>query len=143
MTEMLRKKINAAIDAFSDERIRWFMGKSRHFIDSGIIDEKTLDGIVYKLILDEIERHLILREIENSGNLTVKELEKLTGMSAEKIREHIKVLVFLDEVSLVGEKEGEPSYALSPSMKEERRRCPCETVIKLLLKEAGVLTKAK
>ena len=135
MVEMLRKKLEATAEAFSDERVRWLIGKSRELIASSAIDEKTLDNIIRMLIKDEIEIHLILAELKGRGPLTDKEIAEAIDLPDGKVRDHLKVLRFLNEVSVVEGKEDQPLYTLSPIMAEERRRCPCEALVKALLRD--------
>ena len=138
--EELRKRIQAAIDAFRDERIRWFVGRSRALVDSGLIALDKMDKLVRYLMRDEIERHLILRELEEDGPLTAPELSKRTGVDLEKVREHLTVMCIVGEVLKQGE-EGEPTFALAAPLREimeERRICPCETVVALLHRLLGL-----
>ena len=133
--EALRKRLQAAIDAFRDERIRWFVGKSRALVDSGLISLEKMDELVRYLMRDEIERHLILRELEASGPLTTAELAKRTGLPLEKVEEHVKVMCVAGVVTPSGEKGGQQAFAITMPVDEmfkERRICPCETVIALL-----------
>lgn len=131
MEGILGRKLEAAVEAFSDERVRWLIGKKRELVASGIIDEKTLDSIIRTLIGDEIEIHLILSEIRQKGPLTSEEVAGATNLAGEKVGNHLKVLRFLNEVSVVKGREGEFLYGIHPTMEEERRRCPCEALIKL------------
>lgn len=134
MVKMLRKKLEATAEAFSDERVRWLIGKSRELITSGAIDEETLDNIIHMLIKDEMEIHLILAELKERAPLTDKEIAEAIDLPEWKVREHLEVLRFLNEVSVVGEKENSPLYAISHIMAEERRICPCEPLVRALLK---------
>ncbi|RLI10805.1 hypothetical protein DRO33_05245 [Candidatus Bathyarchaeota archaeon] len=137
----LRKRLQAAIDAFKDERIRWFVGKSRALVDSGLISLEKMDQLVRYLMRDEMERHLILRELEADGPLTARELSERTGVELEKVREHLHVMCVVGEVVRQGEKGGEPAFALAAPLREimeERRICPCETVVALLHRLIGL-----
>ncbi len=137
----LKKKLQAAIDAFRDERIRWFVGKSRSLVDSGLVSLEKMDELVRYLLRDEIERHLIMREIEANGPLTVQELAQRTGVSPERVEEHVKVLCVVGELIPSGEKGGSTAYALRAPVDEimkERRICPCETVVALLHRLLGL-----
>ena len=139
--EELRKKLEAAIDAFRDERIRWFVGKSRELVDKGLITLEKMDELVRYLLRDEIERHLIMREIEKNGPLTVGEIADRTGISPERVEEHVKVLCVVGELLPSGEREGQTTYVLKApveEMMEERRVCPCETVVALLNRVLGL-----
>ena len=141
--EKLRKKIQATIDAFKDERIRWFVGRSRSLLDSGLVSLEKLDEAIRLLMRDEIERHLIMRELEANGPLTVKEIAERTGLELNKVEEHVKVLCFVGNVISSGQKGSEVAYALKApvdEMMEERRTCPCEAVITLLHRLMGLLS---
>ena len=130
---MLRKKLEAAIEAFSDERVRWLVGKSKELITSGVVDEETLDGIIRSFINDEVERHLILGELKKRAPLTDREIAESINLPEERVKDHLKTLRFSNEVSVVGEKENRPLYAISEVLTEERRRCPCEALVKVFL----------
>jgi len=135
--EELGEKLQAAIDAFKDERIRWFIGKSRALIDAGLISLEKMDKLVRLLMRDEIERHRILRELEKNGPLTVDELAEKTGIDKDRVEEHVKVMCIVGEVV----RSGEDAYAVAgpvDEMMEERRRCPCETVVALLHRLIGL-----
>ena len=138
--ERLRKRLQAAIDAFKDERIRWFIGRSRALVDSGLIGLDKMDQLVRYLMRDEIERHLILRELEENGPLTAPELSERTGVELDRVREHLNVMCVVGEVLRQGS-EGEPSFSLAAPLREimeERRICPCETVVALLHRLLGL-----
>ncbi|RLI06665.1 hypothetical protein DRO32_05260, partial [Candidatus Bathyarchaeota archaeon] len=139
--EELRRKLRVAIDAFRDERIRWFVGKSRDLVDSGLISLDKMDELVRYLLRDEMERHAIMREIEESGPLTASELAEKTGISLERVEEHVRVLCVVGELLPAGEKGGSVAYALKAPVEEimsERRICPCETVVALLNRVLGL-----
>jgi len=139
--EGLRKRLQAAIDAFRDERIRWFIGRSRSLVDSGLISLEKMDELVRYLMRDEVERHLILRELEASGPLTLPELAKRSGLPLERVEEHVHVMCVAGVVLPSGEREGQPAYAIVMPVDEmfkERRICPCETVIALLHRLLGL-----
>ena len=139
--EGLRKKLQAAIEAFRDERIRWFIGKSRMLVDSGLISLEKMDELVRYLMRDEIERHLIMHELEG-GPLTADELAERTGIDLGRVEEHLKVLRVVGEVLISGEREGRTLYAIKKPVEElmeERRICPCETVVALLHRLLGLL----
>jgi len=109
-------------------------------VDSGLIALDKMDKLVRYLMRDEIERHLILRELEEGGPLTAPELSKRTGVDLEKVREHLTVMCIVGEVLKQGE-EGEPTFALAAPLREimeERRICPCETVVALLHRLLGL-----
>lgn len=133
MGEEIKRKLEAAIEAFSDERVRWFLGMSRKLVDSDLVTDEWLEEIVHDLIQNELEIHLILSALEKEGLLTEEEIAEKTKLSRDRVSEHIKVLLFLNEI-VAGEKGGNKAFEISPILKEDRRRCPCEALIRHLLK---------
>lgn len=132
----MEKKLKTLIDAFQDERVRWMIGQSRNLLSSEVIEEEKLDEIIHGLIRNEIEIHSVLRELEKDSPSSKKELAEATDLPEERVQEHLRVLTFLNEVSEVECDREVPCYELSPIMEEERRRCPCEALVRELLEKA-------
>jgi predicted CopG family antitoxin len=139
---VLRKKLDATKEAFTDDRVRWLIGKKRQLLESGATSEETLNKIIHELMKDEVERHLILAEIEREESLSAEKIAELIDLPSEKVRDHLKVLRFLNEVSVKEVREGVASYSTSPILKEERRRCPCEALIDALLEKTREIEKS-
>ncbi len=107
--ESLKRKTNAAIDAFKSQRLRWVMGRSQVKVE---IDEKRYRKVIDSIMQDEIERHMITGALKEKGQLTVGELSQLTGLHPSKIIQHIIALRRNGVVNEVGEKDRQYLYRL-------------------------------
>ena len=61
----IMKRLRAAEEAFSNERLRWVIGRRRIILETGEVDEKRLDETISKIAEDEIKRHLIILELKS------------------------------------------------------------------------------
>lgn len=113
MSENLRKKLEAAIGALGDNRLRWLISREEDILASGKVDRARFKSIVDGILKDEIDRWLILKEFEGRGPLTIKELSGATGLPELRVVNHIIALRWLRRVSTAGKKDDLYLYALS------------------------------
>jgi len=103
----IMKRLRAAEEAFSNERLRWVIGRRRIILETGEVDEKRLDETISKIAEDEIKRHLIILELKSSGPLTISEISERTGLPVSEVLNHIIALKWRRAVDVVGEKGDE------------------------------------
>jgi len=108
--ESLRRKTNAAIEAFKSQRLRWVTGRSQIKVE---IDEKKYQQVVDSIMHDEIERHMIIGAIKERGPLTVDELSQVTGLQPMRIVQHILALRRNGVIGEAGEKNRQYLYQLT------------------------------
>jgi DNA-binding transcriptional ArsR family regulator len=107
--ESLKRKTDAAVDAFKSQRLRWVMGRSQIKVE---IDEEKYRQVVDAIMRDEIERHMITGALKEKGALTVEELSQLTGLQPSKIMQHMIALRRNGVVTEAGEKNRQYLYQL-------------------------------
>ncbi|MDH5704208.1 MAG: hypothetical protein OEY99_08330 [Aigarchaeota archaeon] len=106
MSEALRRKLDAAIGAFRDERLRWLVGRSEELVLSGKMSREEFDDRVGAILQTEIERWLILNELKTKGPQTIETLSRTLGLTHRRILEHMIAMRWLGRVSVV-EEEGD------------------------------------
>ncbi len=104
------RRINAAVEAFKSERLRWVLGQSQI---GPKIDEERYYAITEKIMKDEIERQMILNEIRERGPLTIREISEATGISPRNVLRHIIALRKNGLVSEAGEREDGYLYRIT------------------------------
>ena len=105
--ERLKRKTDAAIDAFKSQRLRWVTGRSQIKVE---IEEAKYKQTVDLIMQDELERHMITGALKEKGSLTVEEIAQLTGLHSSRIVQHIIALRKNGLVSEVGEKDRQYLY---------------------------------
>ena len=70
-------KLEAAEDAFGDERLRWLIGKGDVLIQKGELTHERLQELMEQTVREEIDRSHIMREIKD-GPATITEIAKAT-----------------------------------------------------------------
>lgn len=103
------RRIQASIDAFKTERLRWILGL---FVLGPGINEEKYRSILEGVMKDEIERRLIVNEFRNRGPLTIKELSEATGIERGEILQQLISLENAGVVSESGVKDDEYQYHL-------------------------------
>jgi len=106
----IAKKIDAAIEAFKIERLRWVLGISQVGPE---VDEQKYKTASSKIMKDEIERQMIIGEIKEKGPQTIKELAETTKISPKEVLRHIIALRKIGMISEAGEKEDGYLYKVS------------------------------
>ena len=104
------EKLEAATDAFGDERLRWLIGKGDVLIQKGDLTPERLKQLLEQTVREEIERNRILREIRD-GPATITEIAKATKMEKDNILENLLALMKWNLVEIVGDENREYIYA--------------------------------
>ena len=104
-------KIEAAIDAFSSERLRWLVGKGDVLIQEGELQKERLDELLVKTVRDEIERSFIMKQLQEAPK-TVCELAKATKMETDRVLWNILAMMKWNLVEIKGEEKREYIYGI-------------------------------
>jgi len=110
MSELAKypRKLDAAIEAFKSERLRWIMGLS--VVGAKASETERYNQIAQDVLIGEMRREMLLVELRNSGPLTMKELSESTGLGRKELLDHMLALRKRGAVTEVGEKENEYVY---------------------------------
>ena len=110
MSELAKypRKLDAAIEAFRSERLRWVMGLS--VVGAKASETERYNQIAEGVLIDEMRREMLLVELRKKGPLTMKELSESTGLDRKQLLDHILALRKRGAVTEVGEKENEYVY---------------------------------
>jgi predicted Rossmann fold nucleotide-binding protein DprA/Smf involved in DNA uptake len=103
-------KLEAAVDAFGDERLRWLIGKGDVLIQKGELTHERLQELMEQTVREEIDRSHIMREIKD-GPATITEIAKATKMEKDYILENLLALMKWNMVEIVGDESREYIYA--------------------------------
>jgi predicted Rossmann fold nucleotide-binding protein DprA/Smf involved in DNA uptake len=103
-------RIQAAADAFADERLRWLIGKGDILIEKGELTKERLMQLMEQTVREEIDRKRILREIQD-GPATITEIAKATKMEKDYILENLLAMMKWNLVEIVGDENREYIYA--------------------------------
>lgn len=108
--ERLARKVDAAIEAYKSQRLRWVLG----ILQVGInIDEARYYNVINEIMREEIERHMIIRALTERGELTVRKMTQITGIAPSQLMRHIIALRKNGIITEVGEKNHEYLYKLT------------------------------
>lgn len=107
--ERLARKVDATIEAYKSQRLRWVLGISQVGIS---IDEARYYNVINEIMSDEIERHMIIGALRERGELTIQEMAQITGITPSQIIRHIIALRKNGVLTEVGEKNHEYLYKL-------------------------------
>jgi len=111
--EELRAKLRAASEAFSGERIRWLLGRSKHIVEVGKLSPGEARELITNILEEELERGWIMSELKQDGPLTVPELSERTGLPKKKVMWHLICMMREGRIAISG-KKGD-YYAFSPA----------------------------
>lgn len=109
--EKQAKKIDAAIEAFKTERLRWIVGLSSS--GSKASEKKRYEELTETVTSDEIERQMLLTELKARGPMTIGDLSQATGMDRGIVLKHIIALRRTRGITEIGERNDEYLYAVS------------------------------
>ena len=104
------EKVDAAAEAFGNERLRWLIGKGDVLLQCGDLTPERLKQLMEQTVREEIDRSLILGEIKD-GPATITEIAKATMMEKDYILENLLALMKWNMVEIVGEDNREYIYA--------------------------------
>ena len=103
-------RVEAAVDAFSNERLRWLIGKGDILMQRGELTEKRLRQLIEITVKEEIDRSHILRQLKN-GSATITGISKATKMKNSHVLENLLALMKWNLVEIAGTKDREYIYA--------------------------------
>ena len=104
------EKVEAAAEAFGNERLRWLIGKGDVLLQRGDMTPERLKQLMEQTVREEIDRSIILGEIKD-GPATITEIAKATMMEKDYILENLLALMKWNMVEIVGEDNREYIYA--------------------------------
>jgi hypothetical protein len=104
------EKVEAAAEAFGNERLRWLIGKGDVLLQRGDLTPERLKQLMEQTVREEIDRSIILGEIKD-GPATITEIAKATMMEKDYILENLLALIKWNMVEIVGEDNREYVYA--------------------------------
>ncbi len=102
-------EVDAYIDAFSSERLRWIMGRT---LVPELMGEEEWKRLAEKVIVEEKERSLVLNEIKRKP-CTIPHISMETGLPKKRILHHILVLRKEGLIEEVGEEEDYYLYGVT------------------------------
>jgi len=102
--EELRAKLRAATEAFSSERVRWLLGRSKYIAEVGKLKPEEVKALITDVLREEMERGHILSELKANGPLTVPELSERTGLPKRRIMWHLICMMKDGRVAIWGKK---------------------------------------
>lgn len=105
----LKKRLDAMILSFDDERLRWLIGKGRTLVENEKITEKEYERIVTEIFQTEMERKLIINELKSTP-LTVSELSPRVNLSPQQTLKQLLALTRMSVVEISGERDGELEF---------------------------------
>jgi len=100
----LRARLRAAREAFSSERVRWLLGRSRHIAEVGKLTPEEAKELITNILKEELERGRILSELKENGPLTVPELSERTGLPKQRLMWHLICMMKDGRVAIWGKK---------------------------------------
>ena len=103
-------KIEATLDAFNNERLRWLIGKGDVLVQRGELTPDRLQELMEQTVKEEIVRSHILREIQD-GPATITEIAKATKLEKDYILENLIAMIKWNQVEIVGDEKREYIYA--------------------------------
>lgn len=97
--------------SFTDERLRWLIGKGRSLIDNEKITMEKYETVMKGIFRDEMQRNMIMSELKSRPS-TVSELSLDIGLPKKVILKHLIALRHNGFVE-IGERENELEFRLS------------------------------
>ncbi|MCF2137144.1 MAG: 4Fe-4S dicluster domain-containing protein [Candidatus Thorarchaeota archaeon] len=114
-TEELRLLISAGLEAFARFRLKITLEKGPNLVSGMNVYGEQLDPKVYRQIMDsylenELERGAILLLIRDHGAMTTEDLAKKTGISPDRVLQHVLRMKRDELLTIAGEKHGYVLY---------------------------------
>jgi len=94
--------MNAAIDAFSRERVRWLVGKGDILIQKGELELDRFNELTEKTIRDEIHRSMIYQNLDDLPE-TVSSLAEMTDLDRSIVLYNLLAMLKWNQIEIVGE----------------------------------------
>ena len=93
------EKIDAAIQAFTNERLRWLVGKGDVLMQDGELTKERYDELIAKAVKDEIHRCMILQQFDETPK-TISALRKEVDIDENLKRKLYFAICFPTELML-------------------------------------------
>ena len=106
------ENIEAMYAAFSDERLRWLIGKGDLLVQKGELAEERLQFLIAKTVRDEYVRNLIMDAIRN-GYRTATDISNTTRFESSIVVTSLLALMKWNKVEVVEQRGVEYLYALT------------------------------
>jgi hypothetical protein len=103
--------IGAMYDAFSEERLRWLIGKGDLLVQKGELSEEQLKSLIKKTVREEYLRSLIYDAIRN-GLRTVKDISSATRLESSVVLVHLLALMKWNKIEIAVQRGQEFLYVL-------------------------------
>ncbi|MFW9848023.1 MAG: hypothetical protein ACFFF4_02720 [Candidatus Thorarchaeota archaeon] len=91
--------IIAMYDAFSEERLRWLIGKGDLLVQRGELSEEQLHTLITKTVHEEYVRSLILDAVRN-GLRTVTDISSATRLESSIVLSNLLALMKWKKVEI-------------------------------------------
>ncbi len=104
-------RVKAMADAFSQERLRWLIGKGDVQIQRGDLTEEKFKELTKMAITEEFERNYILQHLSH-GPATVKEIAKTTKFEPHRVLWNLLAMMKWNAVEIVGDKNREYIFSM-------------------------------
>jgi DNA-binding transcriptional ArsR family regulator len=99
------------IFSFSDERLRWLIGKGKSLIDQGDITLEDYERVMNDIIHTEMERKMIVNELR-SNPLIVSEISSRVHLTPKVVLNHLIALRQQTIVEISAERNGELEFQI-------------------------------
>lgn len=107
----MKKRLDAMILSFSDERLRWLIGKGKSLVDQGKMTLEEYETVLKDILQTEMERKMIVNELKSSP-LTVSEISSRSELPPKQVFKHLIALRRENIVAITGERMGELEFQL-------------------------------
>ena len=104
-------RVKAMADAFSEERLRWLIGKGDVQVQRGDLSEEKFKELTNMAITEEFERNYIMQHL-SKGPATVKEIAKTTKMEPDRVLWNLLAMMKWNRVEIVGDKKREYIFSM-------------------------------
>jgi predicted Rossmann fold nucleotide-binding protein DprA/Smf involved in DNA uptake len=104
-------RVKAMADAFSEERLRWLIGKGDVQVQRGDLTEEKFKELTKMAITEEFERNYIMQHLSN-GPATVKEIAKTTKMEPHRVLWNLLAMMKWNRVEIVGDRKREYVFSM-------------------------------
>ncbi len=101
--------IDAALDAFGGERLRWLVGKGDVLIQKEDLTKERYDELVEKTVREEIERSTIIKHLD-AGPQTITYLAKKTKFDSDVVLWNLLAMMKWNQIEIVGVDKREYIY---------------------------------
>jgi hypothetical protein len=112
MSEITKpENVDAMAAAFSEERLRWLIGKGDLLVQKGDLSEENLHYLIGKAVREEYVRHLILDAIGN-GLRTVTDISSALNIDGSLVLENLLALMKWNKIEVAEQRGQEYLYVL-------------------------------